>query len=206
MLIRHVMTENPEAVSPETTLGAAYEQMRGHKFDCLPVLDQDRNLVGILQMTDVYEACMSLGRQASLPKPVGEFMVSPVVTIGLDDPVEKAATLMRRRDIPALPVVDDGQLVGMVTTHEIFKATAVMLGAGSGTHRITIVVPEAKGQLARIGEVIRNSGHSIANVATFHSDIIQQYKIVLRLNADVIEPLLEALERNGFKVLHTCID
>jgi CBS domain-containing protein len=43
MLIRHVMTENLEAVSPETTLGEAYEQMRAHKFDCLPVLDQDRD-------------------------------------------------------------------------------------------------------------------------------------------------------------------
>jgi acetoin utilization protein AcuB len=149
---------------------------------------------------------MHLGRLGALPKAVGEFMVSPVVTIDIDAPVEKAATLMRRRDIPALPVLDEGRLVGMVTTYEIFKATAEMLGASSGTTRITIVVPEAKGQLARIGEIIRNSGHSIANLATFHSDFMEQYKIVLRLNAEVIEPLLESLERHGFKVLHTCID
>jgi acetoin utilization protein AcuB len=206
MLIRNVMTENPDAVSPNSTLGEAYELMRNRKFDCLPVMDKARNLVGIIQVTDIYEACMHLGRQGALPKPVGEFMVTPVVTIGLDEPVEKAAALMLKRDIPAIPVVEDEKLVGMVTEHEIFRTTSTMLGAESGTTRITIVVPETKGQLAKIAELVRDAGLSLTNVATFHSSVLDQFQIVLRLHADVIEPLLDALERAGFKVLHTCID
>jgi acetoin utilization protein AcuB len=206
MLIRHLMTENPAAVSPETTLGQAYEELRVRKFDCLPVLDQAKHLVGIIQVTDIYEACMNLGRQVALAKPVGEFMVTDVVTVALDAPLELAATLMLKCDVPALPVVDEGKLVGMVTEHEIFKSAAMMLGAGSGTHRVTLVVPDARGQLARIAEIVRDLGLSITNVATFHSEIMQQYKIVLRVHAEVIETLLESLERSGFKVLHACID
>lgn len=206
MLIRHLMTEHPTAVSPDTPLSQAYEQMRDQKFDCLPVLDRDGALVGIIQVTDIYEACMDLGRQVALAKTVGAFMVSPVVTIEMDAPVEQAATLMLKKDVPALPVVDEGKLVGMVTEHEIFKSAAAMLGSGSGTHRLTLVVPDARGQLYRIAEIVKGQDLSITSLATFHSDVLQQYKIVLRVHADVIETLQEALEQSGFKVLHACID
>lgn len=206
MLIRHLMTDNPTAVSPDTTLSQAYEQLRDQKFDCLPVLDRDGALVGIIQVTDIYEACMDLGRQVALTKAVGAFMVSPVVTIAMDAPVELAATLMLQHDVPALPVIDEGKLVGMVTEHEIFKSAAAMLGAGSGTHRLTLVVPDARGQLYRIAEIVKGQGLSITSLATFHSEVLLQYKIVLRVHADVIENLQVALEDSGFKVLHSCIE
>lgn len=206
MLIRHLMTEHPTAVSPDTTLNEAYEQLRNQNYDCLPVLDQGQNLVGIIQVTDILEACMNLGRQDALAKSVGEFMVSPVVTIALDAPVEQAASLMLKKDVPALPVVDEGKLVGMVTEHEIFQSAAKMLGAGSSTYRLTLVVPDARGQLFRIAEIVKGLGLSITSLATFQSDVLQQYKIVLRVHADVIETLQESLERAGFKVLHSCVD
>lgn len=206
MLIRHLMTEHPTAVSPDTSLSQAYEQLRDQKFDCLPVLDRDGALVGIIQVTDIYEACMDLGRQVALTKSVGAFMVSPVVTIETDAPVERAATLMLQKDVPALPVMDDGKLVGMVTEHEIFKSAAAMLGSGSGTYRLTLVVPDARGQLYRIAEIVKGLGLSITSLATFHSEVLQQYKIVLRVHADVIEELEGSLEQSGFKVLHSCVD
>lgn len=205
MIVRNVMTEDVTTVSPDDTLQQAYEIIQTKNYDCLPVT-ANRRVVGIIQLTDIYEACMRDGRQAALPRPVKEFMVPDPVTVRPDDLVETAAKLMFKRDIPLLPVVDGQRLVGVIHEHDIFRAFAHMLGVDSGTIRLTLVVPDRVGQLARIAELIRDAGVAIRNVATFRSSVLDQYQVVIRVEAEASRPLIDLLERHGYKVLHVLED
>lgn len=202
MFVRNVMIEDVTSVSPEDTLQHTYDLIQSKKYDCLPVLS-GKQLVGIIQLTDIYEACMKEGRQVALPKKVEEFMTKHPVTIEADDILERAAKVMLQKDIPMLPVVEQGELKGLINEADIFRAFGEMLGADSGTTRLTLVVPDRKGQLARIAEIIRDAGVSITHLATFHSKVFHQYKIVVRVETDVAKPLVELLEQHGHKVIHT---
>jgi acetoin utilization protein AcuB len=206
MIVRNVMIEDVTAVSPEDTLQHAYEVFQSKKYDCLPVLNAQKRLVGIVQLTDIYEACMQHGRQVALPMAVKEVMVANPVTIHPDEILERAAKLLLQRDIPFLPVVEDGALKGILHESDLFKAFGEMLGVDSGTTRLTLVVPDRKGQLARIAEIIRDAGVPITHVATFHSNVLDQYKVIVRVETDTTRPLVELLEQHGYKVINVTID
>lgn len=206
MFVRNVMIEDVTAVSPEDSLQHAYELIQTKRYDCLPVMADRKSLVGIVQLTDIYEACMKHGPEAALAMPVQSVMTTSVVTVSPEDILERAAKLMLDRDIPFLPVIEDGEFKGIINEDDIFKSFADMLGADSGTVRLTLVVPERKGQIARIAEIIRNAGLSITHLATFHSTVLDQYKIVVRVDATNHRPLVELLEQHGFKLNHVAVD
>lgn len=206
MFVRNVMIEDVTSVHPDDTLQKAYEVIQTKHYDCLPVMADRRTLVGVIHVTDVYEACMSEGRQVALPKPVKEFMTTQPVTVGPDALIEEAAKVMSQRDIPMLPVVEDGSLIGLITESEIFRSFGEMLGVNSGTTRLTMVVPERRGQLARIAEIIRDAGVSITHLSTFHSKVLQQYSIIVRVETVSSKPLVELLEQHGYKVMRVDVD
>jgi acetoin utilization protein AcuB len=205
VLVRNVMIEDVTSVSPDDTLQHAYDLLKAKRYDCLPVTSA-KTIVGIIQLTDIYEACMKEGPQTVLPKLVGAFMTTDLITIDTDDILERAAKTMLRRDIPMLPVVEDGVFKGILNESDIFRAFGEMLGVDSGTTRLTLVVPDRKGALARITEIIRNAGVSISHLATFQSKTFNQYKLVVRVETDLAKPLVELLDQHGYKVLHIAND
>ncbi|MFZ5827915.1 MAG: CBS domain-containing protein [Bacillota bacterium] len=206
MIVRNVMIEDITTVSPDDTLQRAYDVIQTKHYDCLPVMDAERHLVGIIQLTDIYEACMKDGRQVGLPRKVSEVMVPNPVTISPDDLIESAAKVLFTRDIPMLPVVEDGVLKGVINESDIFRAFGEMLGVDSNTTRLTLIVPDRRGQLARIAEIIRDAGVPIRNLATFRSHVREQYQIVVRVETNSTKPLVDLLEQHGFKVIHVEVD
>ncbi len=206
MIVRNVMIEDVTTVSPEDTLQRAYEVIQTKHYDCLPVMDSGRHLVGVIQLTDIYEACMKEGRQAGLSHKVGEVMVPHPITVSPEDLIESAAKILFQRDIPLLPVVENGVIKGIITEADIFKSFGEMLGVNSNTTRLTLVVPDRRGQLARIAEIIRDAGVAIRNLATFRSQVRDQYQIIVRVETNATKPLVELLEQHGFKVIHVEVD
>lgn len=206
MIVRNVMIEDVTTVSPEDTLQHAYDVIQSKRYECLPVKDASNHLVGIIQQLDIYEACMKEGRQVALPRKVKEIMVTNIVTVTPDELIERAAKIMQQRDIPLLPVIEEGKLLGVLHESDLFKAMSEMLGVDSNTTRLTLIVPDRKGQLARIAEIIRDAGVSITHVATFHSQVFDQYKVVVRVETESTRPLVELLEQHGYKVINVTVD
>lgn len=57
--VGEIMTHAPETARPDTTLAEAAERMASRRIGCLPVVDEDGDLVGILSETDVLQAVAS---------------------------------------------------------------------------------------------------------------------------------------------------
>jgi Zn-dependent protease/CBS domain-containing protein len=118
LLISDVMGTRPrlETVTPYHTFGQVLDSViHGYQED-FPVVDENGKLVGMLTRNEIMTAAHSPERYAS----VRDLMKSDFPTISPDaDLFTDGARILQESDLKALPVVRDGQLVGMLTMEDI---------------------------------------------------------------------------------------
>jgi CBS domain-containing protein len=98
----------------------ALEVMARHEIGALPVL-RNGELVGMISERDYARKVALLGR-SSAETEVARIMASPVVTVEPNDTVNHCMKLMTDRRFRHLPVLDDGQLVGIVSIGDLVRA------------------------------------------------------------------------------------
>jgi acetoin utilization protein AcuB len=121
-LVRDWMTEKLITITPQTTLPEVQRIMFAHKIRRLPVMNLGK-LVGIVTLGDVREAKPSDATTLSIYElnylmdgvTAKDFMTPNPITIAPDSIIAEAARLMLERKIGGLPVVDNGNLVGIIT-------------------------------------------------------------------------------------------
>ena len=178
MLVRERMSIQPVTITTETTMTDALRVMRENQVRRLPVLDESGRLVGIVSEKDLLYASPSPATSLSIYEMhymltqlrVTELMTSDVITVGPDVPLEEAARIMADNKIGGLPVVEDGDLVGIITETDIFKVFLELLGARERGLRLTLLIPERKGEIARITTEIARLGGNILALGTFVGD------------------------------------
>jgi len=128
MQVREIMAKDIEAVDRNDNLRTVEERMATKQLRHLPVLEQGE-IVGMVTQRDLFKAAMSSAmgygekaQQAYLQSVrVKEIMVYPVVTVSPDTSVAAAADMMITRGIGCLPVVDNQQLIGIVTKTDLLR-------------------------------------------------------------------------------------
>ncbi len=126
-----VMQSPVESVAPEATLGEAAAHMDDRPIGSVVVVE-DGEPVGILTEADVVDAfVLDADRGGAVTGP----MSSPVTTIELDTTVDDAAALMRETGVSKLPVVDDGELVGIVTAVDLSYYIPALIHATGAVER-----------------------------------------------------------------------
>jgi len=107
------------SLSSSASVKEAVELLVGRRIGCVPVVDSGE-VVGILSERDVVR---SLGEKGAsiLDATVASVMTSPIVTIEPQAPVMTALSLMTRRRIRHLPVMDNGSMVGFVSIGDLVK-------------------------------------------------------------------------------------
>ena len=175
MLVSERMSRNPYTIQADTPVEEALERMHQVHVRRFPVLDKSGKLVGIVCEKDLLYASPSPATSLSIYEmhyllsklTVGEVMIKNVITVTEDMPVEDAARIMTDHKIGSLPVVRDGQLVGIITETDLFKLFLELLGARKKGVRITMLVPDVKGTLAKIATAIAQQGGNIISLGTF---------------------------------------
>jgi acetoin utilization protein AcuB len=130
--------KRPVTVKPRDSVLAARHLMEEHRFNQLPVV-VDGRLVGVVTDRDLRDAFPSvldvLRRRrghASGADPaaiaVEDVMSRNVLSLDPDGLVVDAARLMRRERIGAVPVVDHGRLVGILTRSDVLDAFVEVAG------------------------------------------------------------------------------
>ena len=114
--VREVMQSPVETVSPEATVRAAARQLVDAGVGSL-VVCRDGEPVGILTEGDL-TALLAAGSDPETT-PVADVMAAPLVTVGADAAIEDAAERMREETVKRLPVLEDGAVVGVVTTTDL---------------------------------------------------------------------------------------
>ena len=196
MLVRHRMTANPETVSPQDYIAKASEKMKAGKFRRLPVV-QDGQLVGILTDRDTLRFIGSEERTR-----VDGAMTESPLTISPDTPVEEAIRLMRKHQISGLPVVEQGKVVGIITTSDVLQAFLEVSGATvQGSVRVDLLRTGKEGDLTEASAVITQAGGEVLSVGTYKDPWSEQPIFYLRLRGIDPGAASSALEKKGYTVL-----
>jgi CBS domain-containing protein len=139
-----VMTHDVVTVGPDTDVSEAAKLLVEHDVSALPVLDRDRRVVGILSEADLMrrqeidtEKKRPWWLEAVLPaatladefarshgKKVAEVMSRSVISASEDTPLAEIATLLERNRIKRVPIMRDGELVGIVSRGNLIQALA----------------------------------------------------------------------------------
>jgi len=210
MLVRDRMTPDPVTIAVDTSVREALDLVRSNRFRHLPVVDQAGKLVGIVTEKDlvyaaptptsslsVFEVNYILSRMT-----VRQVMKTSVVTVGPDLPIEEAARVMVDHRIGCLPVVQNDDLIGIISDTDIFRVFVEGLGGGHPSLRITVVVPEEVGSLARITSRVAALGGNIYSLGMFWGDRPEDRVVAFRLEGVDRETAVQALEADGIQVAH----
>jgi len=127
-IVRNWMTPNPITITPQTTMPEAHRLMNEHNVRRLPVVNKGK-LVGIVTRGDVREAQASDATTLSVYElnylldqiPAKEFMAYEPITVSADAPIGEAARRMLQHKIGGLPVVEYGELVGIITETDLCR-------------------------------------------------------------------------------------
>lgn len=131
--VSDVMTSDVVAVEPDAPFKELATLLRERRLSALPVIDADRNLVGIVSEADLilkqeYDGYRGGGRRHRRDRTKAEagtaalLMTTSVVTIEPEATLARTARLMHRHGVKRLPVVDrDGKLIGIVSRTDLLK-------------------------------------------------------------------------------------
>lgn len=114
--VRDIMSYPVKTVSPETRLGEVEQNLLRYGHTGVPVTE-DKRLVGIISRRDVDKA-IKHGLQHA---PVKGFMTTNVKTVDVEAAWEEVQRLMVQNDIGRLPVVEKGDLVGIVSRSDVLR-------------------------------------------------------------------------------------
>ncbi len=166
MLVRDLMTPDPICGRPEMVVTEIQRLMSDNRIRHLPMVDEEGKLVGLVTQRSLFSALRTEESDLSqfevsyiLAKiRARQVMVQDVITINQDVPVEEAARIMADKRIGCLPVMGDGELVGIITDNDLFNAMLNLLGARRSGIRLVVLQPDRTGEVARLTNVIAQQG------------------------------------------------
>ena len=129
-----------------------------------------------------------------------DIMSTHLVTIHPLDTIEHAAREIYERKIGCLPVVADGELVGIITSSDMMRTLIELVGAQEAGSWVEVEVPNQPGMLANVTDVIRERQVNIAGVFLAPAPRASNRLIVLRLETTNPTGTVRGLEEAGFKV------
>ncbi|OQX31609.1 MAG: hypothetical protein B0D96_12650 [Candidatus Sedimenticola endophacoides] len=203
MYVEQIMSREVESATEDMKLSHAAQLMREHQRRFLPVVNDRRQLVGLLTHRELAGAepsaitTLSVGEVNYLTSKitVGQLMGRTPLTCGPKTLVEEAGYLIRKHRVPALPVIDEGIVVGVVSESDILDFLR-------DSSRIAVHLADETGALTRLLERINEFGGYIANVVSPLSiDQTGNRIVIVRYRSDNPASLDEHLRGLGYDLI-----
>lgn len=123
-LVKHLLDTKGRhiiSISPDASVFDAIKLMADKSIGSLLVMDDSENLLGIVTERDYARKVIVKGR-SSRETQVAQIMTAEVMTTASDDRVDQCMEMMTNRKIRHLPVVEDGQVIGMISIGDLVQA------------------------------------------------------------------------------------
>lgn len=212
MYVGRIMHTELITVSPTTSLEDASILTRKKRIDHLPVINDSGKLVGILSDRDLKQYWASPATTLSthelnylLQQVIVEMiMITPVITIDPGTTVERAALIMQENDINALPVVDNDELVGIITSGDVMGVLLSAIGISDDSVRLGVMVKDAIGTLAKVSALLGKEEINIQSLFSWpEKEYSGVYQLVLRIPKGDGQKAVDALTNAGYKVIES---
>jgi acetoin utilization protein AcuB len=165
------------SVAPDMPVHDALDMFKRERIRRAPVV-KDGKLVGIVSDHDLLNASPSPATSLSIWEmnyllskiKVSDVMTKKVLTVDEETPIEEAARIMADNKVGGVPVMRDGHVVGIITETDLFKVFLEFMGAREKGVRITALLDEKPGQLAKITKAISEAGGNFVAFGQFYGE------------------------------------
>lgn len=124
VLVKEAMKANPVTVTPKTSVKEAAQLMKKKRIgNCIVVDDKP---VGIITESDILKKVVAEDKKASEVL-VEEIMKTPLIVTDPYIDIEEAMKTMSKCNIRRLPVIENGELIGIITQKDILRLSPMLL-------------------------------------------------------------------------------
>jgi acetoin utilization protein AcuB len=209
MLVKNWMSKNVVAVDVNDSMQLAIYTLQDNKIKLLPITSEGR-LVGIVSDRDLKKASPSDATTLDMHEllylisriKISDLMIKNPITVLPDYTIEEAAQLLLEHKISGLPVLDSkGNLVGIITKSDIFRALIAITGLGKKGIQIGIRFKDIPGPIKEVRELIHSRRGRTASILSSAENAPEGYlHVYLRIydiDRDILPDLLKELENIG---------
>ena len=204
MLIRHFMSSPVFRVESTETVSAVWDQLQELGLRRL-VVTRGGRVVGVVSEHDLVRAMPRANLIGTLDEaqdasdaPVGSLLKGPLISIHPNDHIDDAAKRMLEKRVDTLPVLEGGELVGILTSSDLFRLFAAS-GAGQEARRLSIEWPSDEPEPDPLRAVFAEGGRLYGMVR--HSTPGGSTVSVLHLSRNACEGIQKRLVAMGFVVV-----
>lgn len=179
MFVSKWMTSNVITVDKSESLGTALRLMRTNRIRRLPVVSKGK-LVGIVSDRDLKGSLPSQATSLDVWElhglldklKISDIMSTNVVTTTPEATIEGVALTMMQKKIEGLPVLDaKGNLVGIVTEGDVFRALTEVTGVRRKSTRISLILEDKPGSIMGVADLVRAKGGRIFSILTTQAKV-----------------------------------
>ena len=210
MYVGKVMHTELVTVPPTTSLIKAREILEARTISHLLVVNARDDLVGIVSDRDLKQnwasPAVALSRHELnylLEKVTVEaIMIKKILTVSPLTTIERAALVMQQNRISALPVLDGGKLVGIITSRDVMQVLLEAIGIDEESRRFTVLSEDRIGFVAEMSQLLRDAQVNIRSIFAWpDKEFPGYYHLVMRVAAEDGDRAIAILRQNGYKVL-----
>ena len=207
MIVEEIMKTNVITLTQNHSINDAYTRMLHHKIRHLPIVDENKHLLGIVSDRDIRDALPSIlidsnEQRNLLEKPIKTIMKTNIITGHPLDFVEEIGTVFYEHPISCLPIVKDHTLVGIITKTDLLHTLVELTGAHQPSSQIEIKAPNRAGVLSEMTSVFLKRKTNILSILVYPYKQDEKYKMIV-IRVQTINPtsLIEDLKHAGYQVL-----
>jgi acetoin utilization protein AcuB len=186
MPVQDYMSKELITVDEDASIMKASKLMKQNNIRHLPVMRQGR-LVGIVSDRELKEATPSKATTLDIHEmyylldqvTVKSLMPKHLYTITPDATVEKAAAVMLKHNVSALPVVDKkGGLQGIIAKGDVFRAFVSISGINQAPLALALELKDEPGSIKSVTDVIRAHGGRLGSILTSYEGAPEGFRQV----------------------------
>ncbi len=208
MFVKLWMHEEAITILPGSTIAEADDLMTHHKIRRLPVIDEDKHLLGIISKEDIKNALPSIidarfdetSRALANQATVEAFMTKNPITVDPMQPLEKVAATMRKNKIGGIPVVLHEKLVGIITESDIFQAFTHILGGNDEGIRIELSIGNKSETFYKTIDLFKKHEMFLLNLTVCNDINSDNRLLTIRFRGEDTDSLIDELWSMGCKI------
>jgi predicted transcriptional regulator len=183
MIVRQWMSTKFVMLPIETALPDALRFLNSKGVNLVGVL-RHGHMAGAVTRSEIYEMLECGDPMTLLSRKTLASVVPPsATTVFADDPLDRAARFIVERGLPAVPVMDRDDMVGVLTPTDVCRAVSDMMGSRGAEAPVVMTMTTSR-QTGLLEEIERRSlGHSIVSVVAYPTSA-QEMHVMLRMKAD----------------------
>jgi len=186
MFVSDWMSKKVFTVGVDDYISDAIALMREKGIRHLPVLKNNK-LKGIVSDRDIKEyspskaTCLDVYELHYLlaNTKIKDIMRPKLFTTTPDTPVEEAAMVMMDQGVGCLPVLDNVELVGIISDRDIFRALVDITGVRHGGVRVCVTIEDRPGSIKEVADIVRKHNYRLQGILTSYEGVKEGYRRVV---------------------------